>query len=123
MPNIESLVNKATDATLTADNWEYILDVCDAISASPEQGTKQAMRAITIRLAQKDANVTLRSLALLIAMGANCGSRMQQEIASRLFLEDSLIKRLGDKRTHRTVKQAIAQTLTQLSQLFLGDPS
>lgn len=123
MKSIDSLVDKATDATLTTDNWQYILDVTDAISANPESGTKEAMAALTARLNQKDANVVLRSLALMVAMGENCGSRMKQELASKRFLEDCLLRKLGDRKTHRTIKVAVAAAIAQLNLLFKLDPS
>lgn len=123
MKSIESLVERATDATLTTDNWEYILDVTDAISAQPELGTKQAIKAVAARLSQRDANVILRSLALLVSMGENCGSRMKQEISSKQFLQDNLLKKLDDRKMHRTVKVAVAQTIAQLNESFKLDPS
>lgn len=123
MTSIDSLIEKATDATLTTDNWQYILDVTDAISANPESGTKEGMAALIARLNQKDANVVLRSLALMVAMGENCGSRMKQELASKRFLDDCLIRKLGDRKTHRTVKVAVAAAIGQLNQLFRLDPS
>lgn len=117
------LVKKATDETLTADNWQYILEVCDNISSHPEDATKEAIRLVSARLALKDANVILRSLSLLLALAENCGSRMKQEIASKAFLNDSIIKRLSDKRLHRTVKVRIVEVAKQLRDSFADDPS
>ncbi|KAK6464354.1 hypothetical protein DFJ63DRAFT_311653 [Scheffersomyces coipomensis] len=122
--SLENLINRATDATLTADNWQYILDVCDKISANPEEATKQAIRLITIKLSSKDANVILRTLSLLTSVAENCGSRMKQEIASRSFLQDNLIKKLkGDSRLHKTVKYKIVEVIDQLYHEFKNDPS
>lgn len=120
---LEGLIIKATDETLTADNWQFILDVCDKISSEPENGTKEAIKVLTVRLNVKDANVTLRALSLLVAMAENCGSRMQQEIASVNFLQGCLFKRLADKRLHVTVKYRVAEVIKQLHESFKADPS
>lgn len=123
MPTLEHLINRATDATLTADNWEYILEVCDKISSDPEQSTKQAITILSTRLASKDANVVLRSLSLLVAIAENCGSRMKQEIATKSFLQDNLISKLSDKKLHTTVKCRIVEVIEQLHNTFKSDPS
>lgn len=123
MTDLEKLVLKATDATLTGDNWQYILDTCDRISDNPETNTKEALKLIKARLALKDANVILRTLSLIVAAAENCGSRMKQEIASTSFLQESLIKKLGDKKLHRLVKFRVAEVIVQLNKSFDKDPS
>lgn len=123
MSKLEKLILKATDATLTGDNWQYILDVCDCISDNPEINTKESLKLIKGRLALRDANVILRTLSLIVAVAENCGSRMKQEIASTSFLQDSLIKKLGDKKLHRLVKFRVAEVIAQLNKSFDNDPS
>lgn len=123
MAELETIVNKATDATLTNDNWQYILDVCDCISSNPEANTKAAIKLVQKRLAMKDANVILRTLSLLLAIAENCGSRMKQEIASTTFLQDSLLKKLSDRKLHKLVKFRIAEVISQLNDSFEADPS
>lgn len=120
---LEQLINRATDGNITSDNWQYILEVCDNISSNPEVATKEAISIISGRLALKDANVILRTLSLLVAIAENCGSRMRQEIASKSFLNDYLIKKLKDKKLHRTVKLRIAEVIEQLHNSFKLDPS
>lgn len=120
---LEQLINRATDATITSDNWQYILEVCDNISSNPEVATKDAIKIISGRLASKDANVIIRTLSLLVAIAENCGSRMRQEIATKSFLNDSLVKKLKDKKLHRTVKLRIAEVIEQLHGSFKLDPS
>ena len=85
MTSLDVLINKATDPTLTSDNWQYILDVCDRISADPETETKRTITILKTKLTSKDANVVLRSLSLLISIAENCGSRVKQEIATKSF--------------------------------------
>ncbi|ODV65692.1 hypothetical protein HYPBUDRAFT_90494, partial [Hyphopichia burtonii NRRL Y-1933] len=120
---LELLVKRATDETLTTDNWQYILDVCDKISLNPETNTKEAIQLISQRLSLRDANVVLRTLSLLISVAENCGSRMKQEIATKLFLNDYLIKKLADRKLHKQVKYKVYQVIQQLYQSFKGDPS
>lgn len=119
---LDKLIKRATDETLTNDNWQYILEVCDKISQDPEEATKLAIKSISQRLALKDANVNLRTLSLLVAVAENCGSRMKQEIATTLFLQE-LLKKLGDRRVHTTVKEKIAEVISQLHESFKDDPS
>ncbi|KAG7662235.1 HSE1 [[Candida] subhashii] len=123
MPSLDHLINRATDATLTTDNYQYILDVCDKISSDPEQSTKQAITLLSTRLSSKDANVILRSLSLLVSIAENCGSRMKQEIATKSFLQDNLISKLSDKKLHITVKYRIVEVIEQLYNTFKSDPS
>ena len=122
-PELEKLIVKATDETLTSDNWQYILDVCDSISSTPEESTKQAIKYITARLNLKDANVNLRTLSLIVAVAENCGSRMKQEIASKSFLHDTLLKKLSDRKLHKTIKFKVAEVISQLNGSFKNDPS
>ncbi|ABN67508.2 predicted protein [Scheffersomyces stipitis CBS 6054] len=120
--SLESLIKRATDETLTTNNWEYIIAVCDKVKSDPEVATKKAITILTTRLQSKDANVLLRTLSLIIALGENCGSRMQQEIASEAFLKP-LTKKLKEKKLHETVKVEIAKLIEQLHQSFKSDPS
>ncbi|RLV91625.1 Class E vacuolar protein-sorting machinery protein HSE1 [Spathaspora sp. JA1] len=122
-PSLTTLINKATDPTLTADNWQYILDVCDKISSDPEITTKQAIQELTSKLSSKDANTILRSLSLLVSIAENCGSRIKQEIATKSFLQDNLISRLQDRKLHITVKYRIVEVIEQLYNGFKDDPS
>ncbi|WPK26235.1 hypothetical protein PUMCH_003584 [Australozyma saopauloensis] len=123
MPQLDILIQKATDATLTSDDWRLIMEVCDAVSAAPEQNTKTAITALKTCLSKKDANTILRTLSLMVALAENCGSRMQQEIASTSFLNEFLIKKLADKKLHKELKIRIADTIGQLHGSFKSDPS
>lgn len=120
--SLEASIKRATDETLTADNWQYILDVCDKIVEDPETNTKEAIKIIGARLTTRDANMMLRALSLLVAIAENCGSRMKQEIATKSFL-DILLKKLGDRKLHKQVKTRIAEVIGQLNMSFKQDPS
>lgn len=123
MTHLETLIKKATDGKLTSDNWPLIMEVCDEVSASPERNTKVAIETTKTQLGCKDANVILRTLSLLVALAENCGSRMQQEIASTAFLQEYLMKKLADKKLHKELKMRIADTIAQLNNSFKSDPS
>lgn len=123
MSTLETQILKATDEALTADNWQYILDVCDTISSDPETNIRAAMKVIRTRLAKKDANIVLRTLTLVVAVGENCGSRMQQEIALTSFLKEFFLSKLGERRVHKDLKFRIAEVIEQLHKSFKNDPS
>lgn len=123
MSNLDNLIKKATDGTLTDDNWQYILDVCDYISKDPEKLSKEALKLLHQRLATRDANILFRSLSLVVAIAENCGSRLQQEIASTEFLHENFLKKFSDKKVHKQVKIRIAEVLLHLNSAFKNDPS
>lgn len=122
MGNIKKAVLKATDAKLTSDNWQYILDVCDLVSEDPEDGGKEAMELVESRLSQSDANVILRTLSLITSLAENCGSRLQQLIASKDFT-GKLYGLVKDRSVHVTVKTEVVSVVRQLSVSFKRDPS
>jgi signal transducing adaptor molecule len=76
--NSYSVIAKATDENLTIENWELILDVCDKVNSKPEDGYVQdhrallissprdAVAAVTKRLAHRNANVQLYSLTVFL---------------------------------------------------------
>ncbi|AAS50778.1 ABR008Cp [Eremothecium gossypii ATCC 10895] len=120
--DIETAVSRATDGKLRTDNWQYLLDVCDLVKEEPEDGAQYVMEAIDERLQQADANVILRSLSLVACLSENCGSRVQQAVASKRFT-GLLYYLIEDKHVHATVKREIAKVVDQLSSSFQRDPS
>lgn len=123
MSSLKTQIDKATDCTLTDDNWQFILDVCDTISKDPEKNSKDAINFIRSRLSTRDANTLFRTLSLIVAIAENCGSRLQQEIASTSFLQDSVLSKLSDKKVHKQVKVRIAEVIAHLNMTFENDPS
>ncbi|ODV95031.1 hypothetical protein PACTADRAFT_81571 [Pachysolen tannophilus NRRL Y-2460] len=122
-PNpLDPIIRKATDETLTADNWEYILDACDQVSCDPENGSHNAILSIEKRLKIKDGNVLLRTLSLITALAENCGSKMKQEIATTRFV-NVLMSLINDNTIHQQIKIKIIEMIDQLSQSFAKDPS
>jgi signal transducing adaptor molecule len=48
---------------------------------------------------------------------------MKQEIATKSFLSENLIKKLPDKKVHNAIKLQVVQTIIQLNETFQSDPS
>ncbi|QLQ78181.1 hypothetical protein HG537_0A04280 [Torulaspora globosa] len=120
--SVTSAILKATDGNLRADNWQYILEVCDRVQDDPEDGGEEAMEVIEERLEQKDANVILRTLSLIVSLAENCGSRLKQLISSKRFTH-KLQSLVESRSVHITVKREVAKVVQQLSNSFKGDPS
>lgn len=126
MPSLEVKLRKAvlaaTDGKLRSDNWQYIIGVCDLVKEDPEDASQIVMEMIEKRLGQNDANVMLRSLALVVALAENCGSRLKQQVSSKHFT-GILAQLLESGDVHMTVKKEIAKVVKQLSDSFKSDPS
>jgi signal transducing adaptor molecule len=94
---------KATDETLTGENWEIILNLCDKVQDEGEQGSvsrhlyspimltfasaRNVIAAVLKRLAHRNPNVQLYSLTLTESLSKNCGKDLHSEIASRAFTQ------------------------------------
>ncbi|KAF2398665.1 hypothetical protein EJ06DRAFT_583330 [Trichodelitschia bisporula] len=116
----DAVVGKATDENLTSENWEYILDVCDKVSAE-DTGAKDVVAALIKRLAHRNANVQLYTLELANALSQNCGVKVHKELASRSFTE-ALLRLAGDRNTHQQVKSKILERMEEWAEMFSSDP-
>ncbi|KAJ5467393.1 VHS subgroup [Penicillium sp. IBT 31633x] len=116
----DDAVAKATDENLTAENWEYILDVCDKVG-SEESGAKEAVAAMIKRLAHRNANVQLYTLELGNSLAQNCGLKVHRELASRSFT-DALLRLANDRNTHQQVKSKILERMEEWTQMFSSNP-
>jgi signal transducing adaptor molecule len=116
----DDAVGKATDENLTAENWEYILDVCDKVNVE-DTGAKDAVAALIKRLAHRNANVQLYTLELANALSQNCGSKVHRELASRSFTE-ALLRLAADRNTHRQVKSKIIERMAEWTEMFSKNP-
>ncbi|KAG9793343.1 Class E vacuolar protein-sorting machinery protein hse1 [Exophiala dermatitidis] len=105
----DDVVAKATDETLTSENWEYILDVCDRVSSN-ESIAKDVVAAMIRRLAHRNANVQLYTLELANALSQNCGIAIHRELASKSFT-DQLLRLANDRNTHQQVKSKILERM------------
>ncbi|KAF1349594.1 hypothetical protein BDV97DRAFT_295695 [Delphinella strobiligena] len=116
----DDAVVKATDENLTSENWAYILDVCDRVSASP-QGPASVIAALIKRLAHRNANVQLYTLELANALSQNCGPPLHRELASRSFT-DALLRLANDRNTHTMVKTKVMERMEGWTDMFGKDP-
>ncbi|KAL8759533.1 MAG: hypothetical protein Q9184_003579, partial [Pyrenodesmia sp. 2 TL-2023] len=116
----DDAIAKATDENLTSENWEYILDVCDRVSAE-ETGAKDAVASMIKRLAHRNANVQLYTLELANSLSQNCGAKIHRELASRSFT-DAVLRLANDRNTHQQVKAKILERLGEWSEMFSKDP-
>ncbi|CAK1354838.1 Class E vacuolar protein-sorting machinery protein hse1 [Cercospora beticola] len=117
---MDDAIVKATDENLTSENWEYILDVCDRVSANPS-GAAQATAALIKRLAHRNANVQLYTLELANALSQNCGLPLHRELASKAFT-DALLRLAADRTTHAQVKQKVLERMGSWSDEFRSSP-
>ncbi|EPS34014.1 hypothetical protein PDE_08976 [Penicillium oxalicum 114-2] len=118
--SFDDAVAKATDENLTSENWEYILDVCDKVSAE-ETGAKDAVAALIKRLAHRNANVQLYTLELANSLSQNCGPKIHRELASRSFT-DALLRLAADRNTHQQVKSKILERMQEWTEMFSSNP-
>lgn len=112
----DEIVAKATDENLTSENWEYIMDVCDKLTAE-ENGDKDVVISLIKRLAHRNANVQLYTLELANSLSQNCGHKFHRELASRAFT-DALLRLAADRNTHQQVKAKILERMQKWSEMF-----
>jgi len=92
----DDVVANATSESLTSENWDLILTICEKVTRSGDNAGRDCLAAIQKRLANKNANVILYSLTLCESLAKNCGLKAQREISSRSFTA-LLVKILNDK--------------------------
>ncbi|KAG0344724.1 ESCRT-0 subunit protein hse1 [Podila humilis] len=118
----DDVVVNATSETLTSENWDLILTICEKVNRSGDNSGRDCLGAIQKRLANKNANVILYSLTLCESLAKNCGLKAQREISSRAFTA-LLVKILNEKTTHPAVRQRILELIQQWAFEFRADPS
>ena len=119
-PAMQDAVNKATDENLTTENWEYIFNVIDKVSASPS-GPQQVVATLLQRLAHRNANVQLYTLELAHALSQNGGPPVHRELASKAFT-DALLRLAADRNTHAQVKQKVLERMGVWAEEFARRP-
>ncbi|KAF9181756.1 ESCRT-0 subunit protein hse1 [Haplosporangium sp. Z 767] len=118
----DEIVANATSETLTSENWDLILTICEKVNRSGDNSGRDCLSSIQKRLANKNANVILYSLTLCESLAKNCGLKAQREISSRAFTS-LLVKILNEKATHPAVRQRILELIQQWAFEFRADPS
>ncbi|KAH9975766.1 hypothetical protein BGW80DRAFT_1157286, partial [Lactifluus volemus] len=117
----DDVVTKATDETLTSENWEIILNLCDKVQDEGEQGARNVIAAILKRLAHRNPNVQLYSLTLSESLSKNCGKDLHTEIASRAFTQ-ALERLITDRTTHDKVRHRALMLIAMWTEDFESDP-
>jgi signal transducing adaptor molecule len=118
----DDIVGKATDETLTSENWELILNLCDKVQDEGEQGARNVTAAILKRLSHRNPNVPLYSLVLAESLSKNCGKELHREIASRAFTQ-ALERLITDRTTHDRVRRRILMLIAMWTEDFESDPT
>ncbi|KAG0244314.1 ESCRT-0 subunit protein hse1 [Actinomortierella wolfii] len=119
----DEIVASATSETLTSENWDLILSICEKVDRSGYNGGRDCVAAIQKRMnSNKNTNVILYSLSLCESLSKNCGIKIQRELASRAFTQ-LLVKILNEKTTHPAVRQRILELIQQWAFEFRNDPS
>ncbi|CAG8484218.1 4300_t:CDS:10 [Ambispora leptoticha] len=120
--SFEEVVAKATDETLTSENWELITNICEKVEAGGEKSARECIEAIQKRLAHRAANVQLYSLTLSNSLVRSCGLPLHREICSRTFTS-ILARMVTDKNTHETVKNRITELIQDWTFEFRSNSS
>ncbi|KAI0675956.1 hypothetical protein C8Q78DRAFT_964306 [Trametes maxima] len=118
----DEIVVKTTDENLTGENWELILNLCDKVQEEGEQGARNVIAASLKRLAHRNPNVQLYTLALVEALSKNCGIDVHREIASRAFTQ-ALEKLVTDRTTHDKVRKRVLGIVAVWTAEFEKDPT
>ncbi|KAG0639468.1 hypothetical protein HOY80DRAFT_886252 [Tuber brumale] len=71
-------IAKATDETLTSENWGYMMDAWEKINDSGENGPKNAVAALIKRLAHRNADVQLYTLEVGLSVSVIGGWRLRK---------------------------------------------
>ncbi|KAF8511802.1 hypothetical protein BU17DRAFT_54359 [Hysterangium stoloniferum] len=117
----DEIVAKTTDENLTSENWELILNLCDKVNDEGEVGARNVIAAVLKRLAHRNPNVQLYSLALGEALSKNCGIALHREMASRSFTQ-GLEKLVADRTTHEKVKRRALYLISLWTGEFENNP-
>lgn len=118
----DEIVATATSETLTSEDWDVILTICEKVNRAGDNSGRDCLAAIQKRLTNKNANVILYSLTLCESLAKNCGLKAQREISSRAFTA-LLVRILNEKTTHPAVRQRILELIQQWAFEFRADPS
>lgn len=82
----DEIVEKVTADTLTSENWELMIDICDRVNSDGIKGCKQCLLSVKKRLNHRDPHVVLLALSLLDCLWSNCGQKFRREVSSKEFI-------------------------------------
>ncbi|KAJ7022690.1 hypothetical protein C8F04DRAFT_1310478 [Mycena alexandri] len=118
----DDIVGKTTAETLTSENWELILNLCDKVSDEGQEGAHNVVAALLKRLTHRNPNVQLYTLSLAEALGKNCGVELHRELASRAWTQ-GLERVITDRNTHDKVRTRALGLVALWTADFAADAS
>lgn len=112
-------LEKATSQLLLEPDWDSTMQICDIIRQGDVQ-PKYAVAAMKRKISSENPHVEIYALQVLESCVKNCGSLIQEEIATKEFMEflKDLLKIRPD-----TVKNKILELIQVWSQAFRNEPS
>ncbi|XP_028978269.2 target of Myb protein 1-like isoform X2 [Esox lucius] len=117
-------IERATSATLQAEDWALNMEICDIINETDE-GPKDAVRAIKKRIVgNKSYKEIMLALTVLEACVKNCGHRFHVLVASQDFVEGVLVRAILPKNNPPTTLHDRVLSLIQAwADAFRSSPS
>uniref|UniRef100_A0A3Q2QKL6 Target of myb1 membrane trafficking protein n=1 Tax=Fundulus heteroclitus TaxID=8078 RepID=A0A3Q2QKL6_FUNHE len=87
-------IERATNASLSSEDWELNMEICDAVNSSEEGCVpRDAVRAIRKRIvANKNFKEIMLALTVLETCVKNCGYRFHILVTTRDFIEGVLVR-------------------------------
>uniref|UniRef100_A0A915D6Y3 Signal transducing adapter molecule 1 n=1 Tax=Ditylenchus dipsaci TaxID=166011 RepID=A0A915D6Y3_9BILA len=94
----DETVEKVTAETLTSENWDLMLGICDRVVAGGQKACKQCLISVKKRLNHRDPHVILLALSLLDCLWNNCGATFRREVSSKEFISELNYKATNSNR-------------------------
>uniref|UniRef100_A0AAZ3QJH8 Target of myb1 like 2 membrane trafficking protein n=1 Tax=Oncorhynchus tshawytscha TaxID=74940 RepID=A0AAZ3QJH8_ONCTS len=108
-----TVIEKATDGGLQAEDWTLNMEICDIINET-EEGPKDAIRALKKRLSgNRNYREVMLGLTVLETCVKNCGHRFHVLVANRDFIDGVLVKIISPKTNPPTIVQDKVLALIQ----------
>lgn len=117
--NFDKLLDKATSNLLLEPEWPTIIQICDLIRQNDVQ-PKQALASIKKKLTNSNPHIALYGLLVLESCVKNCGSRIQDEVGTKQYMEQ--LKELVKNTPHENVRQKTLELIQAWAYAFRNVP-
>jgi growth factor-regulated tyrosine kinase substrate len=118
--SFDRLLEKATSNLLLEPDWASIMQICDLIRQKDCQ-PKYAVVAVKKKLYHTNPHVVLFGLLVLESIVKNCGSPVQEEVATKTFMEE--LRELTIATKHENVRDKILELVQAWAHAFRKLPS